>query len=99
MAGIAENHSLNLLVARWVDSVSAVLGPSPPSEGPQVQPGRLFGTAPLRALCRHWGTSLGGQMLLGRGVLGSLVSSEVPQFTFIEVTMLPSKVNVGAKET
>ena len=37
MAGIAENHSLNLLVARWVDSVSAVLGPSPPSEGPQVQ--------------------------------------------------------------
>ena len=38
-------------------------------------------------------------MLLGRGVLGSLVSSEVPQFTFIEVTMLPSKVNVGAEET
>ena len=61
--------------------------------------GRLFGTAPLRALCRHWGTSLGGQMLLGRGVLGSLVSSEVPQFTFIEVIMLPSKVNVGAEET
>ena len=38
-------------------------------------------------------------MLLGRGVLGSLVSSEVPQFTFIEVIMLPSKVNVGAEET
>lgn len=38
-------------------------------------------------------------MPLGRGVLGSLVSSEVPQFTFIGVTMLPSKVNVGAEET
>ena len=37
MAGIAEDHSLKLLVARWVDSVSAVFGPSPPSEGAQVQ--------------------------------------------------------------
>lgn len=75
MAGIAENHSLSLLV-------SAVFVPSPPREGAQVQHWPAFWHGSTKSSLQTLGDQPWWPDAPWMRGLGSLVSSEVPQFTF-----------------